>query len=555
MAPLPIIQRELLVRARNPASRRLRLGAALAGMLICLAHWRMASALTTPGAVGRSMFDGLVGAAFVLCCAACLLTADAIGSERRGGTLGLLFLTRVRGPDVLLGKLGANGLDALGALAALLPLLLIPVLLGGVTGGEAGREGLALLGALVFALAAGLVQSASHERPFRALVGAVALMLAVVLLPAIPVLSGARHTFWAVLGLFSPLSTMLYASDALYSGSPSAYWLSLAVVQAMAWLLVARASFRLRGIVTETGGGQRPAKRSSSLRSPRLCVSPWPLEASPAPANPPVHPSIHSRRCQTENPVEWLVRRQPGLRAAIWTAVLGMLISQLCGVCVSQAPAVPGGAVGAMVSGLPWAAGRLLCWAVFAWAASRYFIQARRTGELELLLTTPLGAWQIVAGQWRALRRLLFAPALVLAAAYPIELPIRAFLLRRLMRGAVIMVYPPWWALGLIWSAVGIASTALGLAALCWLGFWFGLKSASQPGAILRTLAVGQVAPYAIGVLGGLVNWRLNLFLLYKGSVPAGLVWIQWFPQALILLYFAWLIRWAVRRLAVGLVT
>ncbi|HQU46125.1 MAG TPA: hypothetical protein PK867_25150, partial [Pirellulales bacterium] len=41
-----------------------------------------------------------------------MLTADCISSERREGTLGLLFLTDLRGHDVVLGKLVVAGLGA-----------------------------------------------------------------------------------------------------------------------------------------------------------------------------------------------------------------------------------------------------------------------------------------------------------------------------------------------------------------------------------------------------------------------------------------------------------
>ena len=104
------------------------------------------------------MFDGVIGVAFLLSCSACLVTADLISAERREGTLGLLFLTRIKRLDVLLGKLGSVGITSLCALVAFLPVLMIPVLAGGVTGGEAFRKGLALFGTLWFALAAGAVR-------------------------------------------------------------------------------------------------------------------------------------------------------------------------------------------------------------------------------------------------------------------------------------------------------------------------------------------------------------------------------------------------------------
>ena len=52
-------------------------------------------------------------------------------------------------------------------LAAFLPMLMIPVLAGGVTGGEALREGLVLLNTFWFSLCAGLWASARSEESFQ----------------------------------------------------------------------------------------------------------------------------------------------------------------------------------------------------------------------------------------------------------------------------------------------------------------------------------------------------------------------------------------------------
>ena len=114
--------------------------------------------------MGQGLLSAVVSAGFLLSCAACLLTADVISSERRDGTLGLLLLTRVSAFDVLVGKLGSAGLTSLCALVAFMPMLMIPVLAGGVTGGEAFRKGLVLPDTLFLALAAGLWASAGgHE--------------------------------------------------------------------------------------------------------------------------------------------------------------------------------------------------------------------------------------------------------------------------------------------------------------------------------------------------------------------------------------------------------
>jgi ABC-type transport system involved in multi-copper enzyme maturation permease subunit len=106
--------------------------------------------------MGKSAFNGLVGTAFVLCCCAGFLAVEGISRERREGTLGLLFLTRVGAFDVLLGSFGAVGITCVCALIAFLPVLMLPVLIGGVTGGEAARTVLVLFDTLFLSLAVGL---------------------------------------------------------------------------------------------------------------------------------------------------------------------------------------------------------------------------------------------------------------------------------------------------------------------------------------------------------------------------------------------------------------
>jgi hypothetical protein len=245
--------------------------------------------------------------------------------------------------------------------------------------------------------------------------------------------------------------------------------------------------------------------------------------------------------------VEWLVRRQPGLRTAIWIAVLVAVISQTSAVFLFRFRVGPSPFAN-VGNGLPWYAMHLLCWAVFAWTVSRFFVEARRTGELELLLTTPLGAGQIVAGQWRALRRLLFAPVVLLALTVFADLFLQGVLVTR--SAGRFVTDPSWRLYMLILSVLSIADLALGLAALCWLGLWFGLKSASQAGAIIRTLLIGQVVPYAISIFGSFLVWPLRSFLFGSiGLVPMGYIWIRWLPQLLVLVCYAWMIRWAMRRL------
>src|SRR5439155_12457239 len=90
-------------------------------------------------------------------------TADCLSSEKREGTLGLLFLTDLKGYDVVLGKLFANSLNALYSIIAILPMLAIPLLLGGITLGEFGRTSLVALNSLFLSLSLGIFMSSVHK--------------------------------------------------------------------------------------------------------------------------------------------------------------------------------------------------------------------------------------------------------------------------------------------------------------------------------------------------------------------------------------------------------
>src|ERR1044071_6463234 len=84
--------------------------------------------------VGREIFSGLGGFGLIYALlAGPLATVDCISRERREGTLGLLFLTPLRSYDVVLGKAVAASFDMVLGLLTVLPLLSLPLLMGGVT--------------------------------------------------------------------------------------------------------------------------------------------------------------------------------------------------------------------------------------------------------------------------------------------------------------------------------------------------------------------------------------------------------------------------------------
>src|SRR5262245_57811736 len=164
MTFLPIVERELRVRARLKSTYRFRLFAAL-GAIVVVGLLLLASGnLAAAGRYGAMLFTSLAWLSF----AYCLLdgarsTADCLSEEKREGTLGLLFLTDLRPYDVVLGKLIATSLNSFYGLLAIFPPMAISLLMGGVTFAEFWRLVLGLVSTLCFSLTVGLGVSAASR--------------------------------------------------------------------------------------------------------------------------------------------------------------------------------------------------------------------------------------------------------------------------------------------------------------------------------------------------------------------------------------------------------
>src|SRR5712671_739338 len=190
MRLLPIVERELRVAARRRTTYALRLLAAAAALAVTL--WLCL--LPVPGqpltALGKSLFTSLSIMAFAYSLLiGPFITADCLSSEKREGTLGLLFLTDLSSFDVVLGKWAATSLAGFYGLLAVLPVLGIPLLLGGVTPGEYGRVALAVVNAILFSLTAGMFVSALSRDQTKAILGSFILVLTLSgLLPGLMVL-------------------------------------------------------------------------------------------------------------------------------------------------------------------------------------------------------------------------------------------------------------------------------------------------------------------------------------------------------------------------------
>src|SRR5206468_13291 len=194
--------------------------------LLIWADWK------TPASLGHSLLEALATAGFAgAVLAGLLLTSDCISRERREGTLGLLFLTDLRGADVVFGKLAAKAILPFYALLAMLPALATCLLVGGVMVGEVARLALALLNALFFSLSATLFTSAFCRKQRAAQASAFLMMLFWV--PGLPLLGVAlsdwtTNPVWRQLTLlFSLAGSFFKAFDKGYQAAAGVFWGSI----------------------------------------------------------------------------------------------------------------------------------------------------------------------------------------------------------------------------------------------------------------------------------------------------------------------------------------
>jgi ABC-type transport system involved in multi-copper enzyme maturation permease subunit len=459
MTFLPIVERELRERARWRSTYWIR------GMAAFIATGLAAFVLmfvtaTTLGAVGKVTLNVLAWMAFLFALVEGLRnTADALSAEKRDGTLGLLFLTDLKGYDVVLGKFIASSLSSFYALLAMVPALAIPVLLGGVTGGEFWRLVLALMNGLFFSLTAGTFVSCFSREERRAWTGTFVLIgLFVVVLP---VLSASLNV--PALRLWSPSTAFWLHDAARYAAAPSDYWRAIYFSHLVSWIWLAAASFFLPRVWQESG--------RSSRRVPRN----------------PAQSRQARRRTLAINPVWWLMSRNTHQQIWLWAIVVLLALGG------SVAWYLAAGSAGALWTIVGCAAAVHLGLAVWlAFEACHSFADARSSGAMELILSSPIPVRQILRGQHLALRQLFLGPVTFLISV------------------EIALVAAQWWRMAQTGSSgfervmlvlvLGfcIVWFVLDLFAVAEVGMWYGLISRSPTQALTRTVLVVLLLPLIV---------------------------------------------------------
>jgi ABC-type transport system involved in multi-copper enzyme maturation permease subunit len=527
MTFLPIVERELLVASRRHATYSTRLVVALVAIVIGIFLY-IANLRTPKHLLAHYIFQGLSILALFYCLAAGRRsTADCLSEEKREGTLGLLFLTKLKGYDVVLGKLAATSLNSFFCLLAIFPVLAVPLLMGGITNGEFWRMVLVLANTFLFSLAVGIFSSALSQNARRAM-GANFLwfLLLGFTLPACGLAIAyftPSHLFLPELLLCCPVYSFYLTVESRYPFEIGHFWWSIAVVHALTWLLIIMASRILPRIWQD-----RPAEKGKIRFRDRLRA--W------AYGNPAKRKALRKRLLDI-NPFLWLASRAWFKPLGVWLG-LAIITGWWFGVRTfldsSWHDELLSFTTALLLNSL------LKLWV--AVEAGQRLADDQKIGALELLLSTPLTVRDILRGQFLALRRQFLGPLIFVVA---VELGLTF---------AVASHSQLYAARTRAFGEASLLLLAADLAALCWVAIASALtaKNPNQASVnnILRILILPWVAWLTIITI-------TNVWLMLHGSKEPGWkfylylwVWLGLIADAAFGLPAWWRVRTRFRELA-----
>lgn len=486
---LPVAHRELLVLSRRPKLYWLRSGIGL--VIACLSVGIMTVQIlrgAPPSELSRPLFTAIGYLCyFISLIAGPVLLSDCLAGEKRAGTLGFLFLTDLGALDIVAGKFVALAMPALHALLAALPVMAVTFFMGGVTGGELVRTGLALANLLFFSLAVTLLCSAvaRHERSAFAVSSFIMAGCGGVLPALDRWLASGGHAGLFLLDAFScPGLPVWLAGDAAYRTNAAAFSQSLILSHCAGWICLAAACVVLP-LTWQVRSG-RGSQRGGPVGGRR------------------------ARRVDDKHPMVWLALHQLGGPLTPWC--LAAVIALLVWLGISKADGTTDTAI---VIGL--AAYVLHCFykVPIAWNATRAFSRERDSGALEMLFVTPAGETTVWRGWMAGMRRRYLLPGLALVAV-------------DLLLSARELVAAPAGFEGVKWYVLTVAAAALFLLdcyVLSWVGLWQGLIARNATRACIRTLMSLMILPGLLFLPLLVLTFTGNSF--DEGAVLA--VTILWF--------------------------
>jgi hypothetical protein len=540
------------VASRKRTTFRVRVYAALVAFVIGTGFLLLTAIdlpVSGPAMPGNALFGVLTWLSLAAALSAGLfLTSDCVSEEKREGTLGLLFLTSLRGYDIVAGKLLATSIRGFHALLAIVPVLAITLLMGGITGLRFAKTSVALVAAFLASLAVGLFVSALSRDSQKSMIATLVLIL--VLAGGGPaadeIIAAVRQRpSEPMLGLTSPVSLFVMAGD---SGR-APFWSGLLGNAIVAGLLLGLTAVLIR----HTWQQRAPARP----RRVQTWMQWWRFGGTE-------RRMALRQRLLDVNPVLWLACRERWQAVSLWVLAL-LLVGAFAALFIDSSGGVL--EIAWHFLAIPVI---LLLYLGTASEATRLFVEARRSGLLELMLSTPLSARRILEGQWRAWLRLFGVPLGLCLATLWVGMALVQHMTWSQMAiaaraapipgGATNVVTatnqtsgvattpmggsrpaavaaalggfnPPGIAVALAMASASILTVAANLAALGWFGLYMGLTSKSANLATLKTIVFVQVIPWFVIAFAS----ALAIPLLWLPQAIAGAqltpgAMMLWFP-------------------------
>jgi ABC-type transport system involved in cytochrome c biogenesis permease component len=512
----PIILRELRAGSRRWTTYWLRLLGATA-IVIAIFFWFMEP--TASRNAGSELFAVMhrivFGGIWVI---APLLACDCLSQERREGTLGLLFLTNLKARDIVIAKVFSHGLRSLTMWAATLPIIAVPLLLGGIHWKELLLSVGLMLGAVSLGTAAGIAASAASVGVSRSTASALCLsglfflcFFALLVLGTFAFFTWAfprpggfpvpfQHAVNVASGIgfnIDGLWNELFSSRMVGPRQQNIVLAGVFAVAAISFGLLAGviilSAWHLRRHWQDRPKTKRQAEVESFFCTPvfwKGFFRSW------------------MRRSLERNPIGWLEKRRWSGRVTAW--IWFSIMISFASTAVSLTSFYRGDGA-SMLNALMW-----LLLISMAYVAAGSFRRERETGALELIIVTPLTEHEIIFGRLRGLWN-HFLPAFAVWIA--------------------VVLYISWvlrtWTSEEGWHWFTLAQFAVYYAIVPILGLYFSLRSRFVLLAWAGTIAAGYALPYLLWWMfyflvrthDGSPEWEEFVVLPIQLAIAALLLW------------------------------
>jgi hypothetical protein len=488
---IPIFLRELKVLQRSspPWRDRVILAAVMSvvSLLLLLISSHFALSL------GTAFFGAMFGITLAISSNGLGEVIRILTSDRNSEAAGLLFLCGISGGQILAGKALAAQVRQLLSSIGCMPFFCLSFLLGGVPGKLfPGMLATLFVFSLFFFAAGCWVSSLKVDEGAAPLLGSAAIFLTCGL--PFGLYYGAQ---WAGA---APLNSVLYFSP-VYSAyslvfegkAGSAFWTNLAIVSIAS---IAVAGFSLRRMQKQFAHDfESPADRPNTRRGvDRRMGKIW---REPVPID--------------ESPFGWMASRSAKYQqwwiAFLAVMICGWILLRCLWGSLAATPLVLWFWATALLIGLKY---------ISTYAVSAPIAEQRRTGNLELLLCTPLPPESILEGQKFAIQRQFNRAWWLVRFVFVIFAIIGV--LNRSWNPLALLAYFTTWA----------GFLALPGPSCQWQAMWFSLNTANPAGAVLQVT----------GGLGGMgwMWYQMRGIFAAANSYPKGR-WGEWgFTAAVVLI-------------------